>query len=255
MSVLIPRDLAGKVALVTGAARGIGAEIARHLAARGATVLVNYSKSESAAQSVVADITAAGGQAKLLKGDVSDPAHVKDLFKAIDKEHGGKIDILVNNAGTYLTGPIADFAEADFDKTFAVNVKSVFLVTKGALSRLPDGGRIINIGSIVSEAAPFPGVSVYAASKFAVAGLTRGWARDLAPRKITVNTVQPGPIDTDMNPADESKNPAAGFIKNLVPLGRYGTVQDIAAAVGYLASPAASFVTGTSITVDGGVLA
>jgi len=198
--------LSGKVALVTGAARGIGAAIATHLGKAGATVLVNYSKSEAPAKAVVRGIIAAGGKASVLKGDVSDSGHFAELFKTIDKDHGGKIDILVNNAGVYLT-------------------------------------------------APFPGVSVYAASKFAVAGLSRGLARDLAPRKITVNIVQPGPIDTDMNPADESKNPAAGFIKNMIPLGRYGTTDDVASAVTYLASPAAAFVTGAKLTVDGGVLA
>ena len=132
---------------------------------------------------------------------------------------------------------------------------AVYHVTRHALSRLVDGGRIINIGSIVGERAPFPGIAVYAASKFAVVGFTRGLARDLAPRKITANTVQPGPIDTDMNPADASVNPSADFMRQMVPLGRYGHVDDVAGAVAYLASPEAGFVTGQEITVDGGVLA
>ena len=134
-----------------------------------------------------------GGQAHALKADVSDSHQVEALFKQIDKSHGGRLDILVNNAGVYLPASLADSTEADFDKTFDVNVKSMFLVTKQALDRIPDGGRVINIGSIVGERVPFAGASVYAASKFAVAGFTRAWARELAPRQITVNDVQPGP--------------------------------------------------------------
>ncbi len=175
-------SLAGKVALVTGGSRGIGAAICIHLARAGATVLVNYSSSESAARAVADQIKAGGGDALILKANVSDSKQVEGLFKQIDKSHGGRLDILVNNAGVYLPAALADSTEADFDKTFDVNVKSLFLVTKQAIDRLPDGGRIINIGSIVGERVPFPGASVYAASKFAVAGFTRAWARELAVR-------------------------------------------------------------------------
>ena len=163
---------------------------------------------------VAEQIKAGGGEAHLLKANVSDSKQVEALFKQIDKSHGGRVDILVNNAGVYIPKPLAESTEADYDKTFDVNVKSLFLVTKQALDRLPDGGRIINIGSIVGERVPFPGASVYAASKFAVAGFTRAWSRELAPRQITVNDVQPGPIDTDMNPADADKNPAADFLRS-----------------------------------------
>ena len=223
-------SLAGKVALVTGGSRGIGAAICSHLARAGATVLVNYASSEGAARSVAETINRGGGKAHTLKADVSNTREVDRLFEQIDGSHGGKLDILVNNAGIYIPGPLAEFSEADFDKSFDVNVKSMFLVTKKALSRLADGGRIINIGSMVGERVPFPGGSVYAASKFAVAGLTRAWARELAPRRITVNDIQPGPIDTDMNPADAGKNPAADFLRGAIPLGRYGTADEVAAA-------------------------
>jgi 3-oxoacyl-[acyl-carrier protein] reductase len=247
--------LKGKIALVTGGARGIGAAISAHLARGGATVIVNYASSESAAKSVIDGIRKEGGEAHAIKADVSDPRQVDELFKQIDKSHGGRVDILVNNAGVYKPSPLVDTSEEDFDKTFDVNVKSLFLVTKHALGRLPDGGRVINIGSVVGESVPFAGASVYAASKFAVAGFTRAWARELAPRQITVNVVQPGPVDTDMNPADSGKNPAADFLKGIIPLGRYGKADEVAALVAFLASPQAAFISGAKINVDGGLIA
>ena len=168
--------LAGKLALVTGGSRGVGAAISSHLARAGATVLVNYASSEGAARSVAETIKRGGGKAHILKANVGASREVDSLFEQIDGSHGGKLDILVNNAGIYITGTLEEFSEADFDKTFDVNVKSMFLVTKRALRRLVDGGRVINIGSMIGERVPFPGASAYAASKFAVAGLTRAWA-------------------------------------------------------------------------------
>jgi 3-oxoacyl-[acyl-carrier protein] reductase len=247
--------LDGKVAVVTGASRGIGAAIAKRLAADGAKVVVNYGRAAEAAQSVVAEITAAGGTAVAVQADVADPAQVATLFQKTEEAFGPSVDILVNNAGVYVTGPVDEIAPEAFQRTFDINVRAVFEATRLAVPRMGQGGRIINIGSAVGETSLGPGMSVYAASKFAVNGLTRGFARDLAPRGITANTVAPGPIDTDMNPADPKVNPAADFMRQIVPAGRYGRVEEVAAAVAFLASEEAAFITGTEVTIDGGARA
>jgi 3-oxoacyl-[acyl-carrier protein] reductase len=245
--------LAGKVALVTGGSRGIGAAISKALAKDGATVLVNYSKSESSARAVVDEIKNSGGKALTIGGNVGEPTAVTKLFEQIDREHGGKVDILVNNAGVYELGPITEIDPALYERTMAVNVDAVFYVTREAVKRMGEGGRVITIGSVLGERAIGGGLSVYAASKFAVAGLARGFAHDLAKRGITSNVVQPGPIDTDMNPADAAKNPSADSMVQMIPTGRYGKAEEVAAVVQFLASPAASFVNGAAINVDGGV--
>jgi len=251
MSTNITKRLAGKVALVTGGSRGIGAAIAKRLAADGAAVALTYSASPAKADEVVLAIEASGGKALAIKADAADTEAVR---LAVAKTVGtfGGIDILVNNAGTGVFAPIEQFSLEDFEKLIAINVRGLFVATQEAARHLREGGRIIHIGSTNSERMPFAGGSVYALTKGAVAGFTKGLARDLGPRGITVNNVQPGPIDTDMNPADSD------FAKTLVPitaLQRYGNTDEIASFVSFLASPEASYITGASLLADGGFAA
>ncbi len=246
-------QLNGKVALVTGGSRGIGAAISLSLARDGATVLVNYARSEAAALKVVEQIKSAGGKAHAVGGDVGNAGAVLKMFEQIDQVAGGKIDILVNNAGVYLPTSFDDVSDENYRKTMATNVDAVYFVTHAAVKHMGAGGRVITIGSVLGERAIGTGTTAYAASKFAVAGLARGWAHDLAKRGITSNVVQPGPIDTEMNPADSSKNPAADAMRQMIPLGRYGKAEEVAAVVRFLASPASAFVNGATINVDGGM--
>lgn len=254
MSVSSPSPLAGQVALVTGGSRGIGAATARRLAADGATVALSYNASPAAAQSVVDAIAAAGGTAQAYPADAADAGSAHTLVGAVVRDHG-RLDILVNNAGVYLTGSTAATSEADFDATMAINVRAVYTAGQAAASHLADGGRIVNIGSIVGTTVSFPGHAAYAASKAAVAAMSGVWAKELGARGITVNTVHPGPIDTDMNPADPGLNPSAGTLASMTALGRYGTADEIASAVAYFASPEAGYVSGAELTVDGGMTA
>lgn len=245
------KKITGKVALVTGGSRSIGAAIAKRLAAEGAAVALTYSSSHGKADEVVRAIESAGGKAFGIKADAADPQAVRASVTEAVKKFGG-IDILVNNAGTAVMAPIDKFSLEDFDKVFAVNVRGMFVATQEAVKHMRDGGRIINIGSVNSDRVPFAGGSVYAMSKAAVAGLTRGLARDLGPRKITVNNIQPGPIDTDMNPADSEWGRAT--LPSLA-LGRYGHVDEIAGLVSYLASDEAAYITGAGLLIDGGYAA
>jgi 3-oxoacyl-[acyl-carrier protein] reductase len=243
--------LTGKVALVTGGSRGIGAAIAKRLAANGADVAITYVSNPVGAEATSGAIKGAGRRAIAIQADSVDAAAV---MAAVDRAAAdlGRLDILVNNAGIYDTKPIETFSIADFDRSVAVNVRAVFAATKAAVAHMKDGGRIISIGSGLAERMPFPGVAVYAMTKAAVAAMMQGLARELGPRGITVNAFHPGSIDTDMNPGD---GPYAEFQRSLSAVGRYGTADEIASAVAYLASPEAAFVTGTSLKVDGGFCA
>ncbi|MBW8746555.1 MAG: 3-oxoacyl-ACP reductase FabG [Acidobacteria bacterium] len=244
-------NLSGKSALVTGGSRGIGAAIVKRLASDGAQVAFTYSASPDQAQQVVDQVQKAGGKATAIKADATDQAAVRSAVQQAAKEFG-KIDILVNNAGIAVLAPIADFSEADFERSLSVNVRSVFTATQEAVRNMPDGGRIIHIGSTNAERMPFEGGSVYALTKGALASFTQGLARDLGSRSITVNNIQPGPVDTDLNPAS---GPFAETMLSLLALKRYGHADEIAGMVSYLAGPEAGYITGASLLIDGGFAA
>jgi 3-oxoacyl-[acyl-carrier protein] reductase len=243
--------LTGKSSIVTGASRGIGAAIARRLAREGSAVAITYSSSPERAQQVVKEITDAGGTALAIKADAVDQSGVRAAVQATAKDFG-KIDILVNNAGVLSLGAIADFPVDEFEKALSVNVRSVFTAVQEALRYMPDGGRIITIGSVNSERMPFQGGSVYALTKGAIASFTKGLARDLGERGITVNNIQPGPVDTEGNPAS---GPFAETLLGLMAVKRYGHADEIAAMAAYLAGPEAGYITGASLLIDGGFAA
>jgi NAD(P)-dependent dehydrogenase (short-subunit alcohol dehydrogenase family) len=240
--------LEDKVALVTGGSRGIGAAIARRLAADGADVAVTYLQAGDAAAKVVADIEAAGRRGLAIPADSTDPQAVAAAVERTVAELGG-LDVLVNNAGIGTYGTVDELTLEDVDRTLAVHARSAFVAAKAAVRHLGPGGRIVNIGSTLAERVPTPGWSAYAMSKSALLGLTKGLARDLGARQITVNLVQPGPVDTDMNPAD---GPAADGERAFLALGRFGTADEVAGVVAHLASDEGRYVTGTALTVDGG---
>lgn len=242
--------LTGKVAVVTGGSRGIGAAIVLRLARDGADVAFSYANSATRAQEVVEQVEALGRRAIAVQADQAQAAQVQ-AFIARAHETFGRIDVLVNSAGVFVTGPIGDpnTDYAALDHQLEVNIKGVVTAVRAAAPLLTDGGRIVSIGTTGADHIPFPGAADYVASKAAIAGYTRGWARDLGSRGITVNIVQPGAIDTDMNPQD---GPFAEMLKGLAALGRYGRPEDIAAAVAFLAGPDANYVTGATLNVDGG---
>ncbi len=245
------QNLQGKVALVTGGSRSIGAAVAKRLAEDGAAVAITYYGSPEKAEAVVRDIEAAGGRAIAVKADAGDASAVRAAVKETVNALAG-IDILVNNAGIALGGPIDEITTEDYNRMIAVNVTGVFVATQEAVRNMKAGGRIIHIGSSMVRYAAFPTASLYTLTKGAVAGFNRSLVRDLGPRGITVNTVHPGPTDTDMNP---DGGPVSKIVGPGMAIGRYGKPHEIASVVAYLASPEAGFVTGADIVADGGFTA
>ncbi|WP_077002707.1 SDR family oxidoreductase [Variovorax sp. KK3] len=243
--------LAGKAAFVTGGSRGIGAAIVRRLARDGAAVAFSYASNDAAAKDLAASIEAEGGRAIALRVDSADAAALRSAIDEAARSFG-RLDILVNNAGVLKLGAADEISLEDFDLTIAVNVRAVFVAIQAALRHIGEGGRIINIGSTNAERMPFAGGGVYAMSKSALTGLVQGFARDLGPRGITINNVQPGPVDTDMNPAS---GPMASTMHSFMALQRHGKGEEIAGMVAYLASPEAAFVTGAGLNIDGGFAA
>ena len=241
--------LAKKVALVTGGSRGIGAAIAKRLAADGASVAITYAKDASAASAVVKAIEGGGGKAIAIQADA---ANVDAVKGAVEKAVStfGRLDVLVNNAGTAIPKSFEEATQEEMDRVIDINVRGVFATTQAALKHLKDGGRIINIGSCVGERAAAPGLVPYSATKGAVKMFTQALSREVGSRGITLNNVQPGPIDTDLNPASgEWAVPQ----KAATALDRYGRVDEIAAMVAFVASPESSYITGANLTVDGGM--
>ena len=246
--MLTVKPLSGQVAFVQGGSRGIGAAIVKRLARDGAAVAFTYVSSASKAEELVATITAAGGKALAIRADSADAVAVQHAIRQSVTSFG-RLGILVNNAGVLVWGHLEELTLDDLDRTLAVNIRSVFVACQEAAHHMGKGGRIINIGSTNADRIPMAGGSVYAMSKSALVGLTKGMARDLGPRGITVNNVQPGPVDTDMNPADGE---SAEQLKGMMALARYGKDDEIASFVAYLAGPEAGYVTGASLTIDGG---
>ncbi|MEV4051123.1 SDR family oxidoreductase [Amycolatopsis sp. NPDC049688] len=240
--------LDGKVALVTGGSRGIGAATALRLAEDGADVALTYVSNAALAAEVVDKIKKLGRRALAIQADSADAAAVSSAVSAAVAEFG-RLDVLVNNAGVGFVGAFTETALEDVDRVLAVNVRGVFAATQAAAGVLSDGGRVITIGSCVTDRVPGPGMALYATSKAAMVGLTKALARELGARGITVNLVHPGPTDTDMNPAD---GPYAADQAAMTAAGRYGKPAEVAAAVSYLASPGAEYVTAAVLSVDGG---
>ena len=242
------RTLEGKIALITGGSRGIGAAIAKRLATHGANVAITYTKGADAAASVVKEIERAGGKAIAIQADAADADASK---AAVDKTVAtfGRLDVLVNNAGTAIPKTFEETTLEELDRVIDINVRGVFVATQAALKHMKIGGRIIMIGSCVGERAMTSGLVPYSATKGAVKMFTQGLSREVGTRGITVNNIQPGPIDTDLNPA---AGDWAVPQKAATALDRYGHVDEVAALVAFVASPESSYITGANLTVDGG---
>ncbi|MER7754698.1 SDR family oxidoreductase [Kitasatospora sp. NPDC097643] len=241
-------DLTGKVALVTGGSRGIGAAIAKRLAAAGASVAITYVQAEDQAREVAKQIEADGGTALVIQADLTEATTAADAVEQTVRELG-RIDILVNNAGFLAYGPLDEVTPEHLDRVLAVDVKAIVLGAQAAARQMSEGGRIISVGSCFNGHVPGENFVLQATAKTALIGFTKALARELGPRGIAVTTVDPGPIDTDMNPADGE---AGDFQRGITALGHFGEAEDIAAAVAFLAGPGGRYVTGTGIAVDGG---
>ncbi|GAA1764853.1 SDR family NAD(P)-dependent oxidoreductase [Agromyces humatus] len=240
--------LQGKAALVTGASRGLGAGVARELARQGARVAITYRSSAESAEALVSEIRAAGGHAVAIQADHASPEGAKEGVRRA-AEALGALDILVNNAGGGWFEPFQETSDEHIDATIDLNVRGTVYATQEALNHLPDGGRIITIGSISGASTRFVGGTIYGMSKAALVGFTKGLARDLGGRGITANVIQPGPIDTDGNPAS---GPAGEFLAGLTALGRFGTPQEVGTLVAWIASDEARYMTGSTVTIDAG---
>jgi 3-oxoacyl-[acyl-carrier protein] reductase len=240
--------LDGKVALVTGGSRGIGAAVALRLGRDGADVALTFQESKEQAEAVAAQVRLGGRRAAAIQADSADPAAVVAAVDGVVADFG-RLDIVVNNAAAFLLGPFERLSMDDFERTMAVNVRAPFVASQAAVRHMPAGGRIINIGSNMAERAVFPNFSLYSMSKTALIGLTKALGRELGPRAITVNLVNPGPTDTDANPAD---GPDAATISGFTALGHFAEPADVAAVVAFLAGPDARYVTGATINADGG---
>jgi NAD(P)-dependent dehydrogenase (short-subunit alcohol dehydrogenase family) len=240
-----------RVALVTGGSRGIGAAIVRRLAADGVEVAFTFTTNAVSADQAISQVFEAGGRAKAYAADAGDTDAIQDVVRRVVADFG-RLDILVANAGIMVGGPPEDVTVDAFDRLMAVNVRGVFFAATAAAQVMSEGGRIVSIGSCLAERSAGPGTTAYTLSKAALVGMTRGLAHDFAHRDITVNLVHPGPTDTDMNPATSER---AARQRTKIALGRYGSADEIASAVAYLVSPAASFVSGATLAVDGGFAA
>jgi 3-oxoacyl-[acyl-carrier protein] reductase len=242
------KNLEGKIALVTGGSRGIGAGIAKRLASNGASVAITYTKGADAALSVVTEIESAGGKAIAIQADAAD---AEAVIAAVEQTVAtfGRLDVLVNNAGTAVPKPFEEATLEELDKVIAINIRGVFVATQAALKHMKSGGRIIMIGSCVGERNLTPGLTPYGATKGAVKMFAQGLAREVGTRGITVNNVQPGPIDTELNPAESDW---AAPQKAITALNRFGTIDEVAALVAFVAGPESSYITGANLTVDGG---
>ncbi|MDT3425443.1 3-oxoacyl-[acyl-carrier protein] reductase [Paenibacillus forsythiae] len=245
------KKLAGKVALVTGASRGIGQKIAEELAANGARVVVNYASSPAKAEEVVAGIKQSGGEAVAIQADISKVAEIESLFRKT-LEIYGQVDILVNNAGIMITKPIASVTEDDFDKQFAINVKGTFFATQQAALHMKENGRIINFSTSVAGQM-FPTYSTYAGTKGAVEQFTRQLAKELGPKGITINAVSPGPVNTELFTAGKTEEQIKA-VGSSNSFGRLGEPEDISKVVLFLASPESQWVTGQTVRVNGGFI-